>query len=78
MMADTFDPYREALVMETKTIWPSELDILETFEKARLDKLLHAEPSKAANITYVRTHSGFCREITVTQNDIQRVKGSVA
>jgi hypothetical protein len=32
-MADTFDPYREALVMETNTLWPAELAAMPEAEK---------------------------------------------
>ena len=36
-MADDFDPYREALVMEILTIWPDEYDTWEPEEKARVE-----------------------------------------
>ncbi len=74
-MPDRFDPYREALVMETSTIWPPELDTYEPEDRVRLDKVLHAHPDKATNLTYIRTHSGFCRQITVTPDDLGRIKG---
>lgn len=73
-MPDTFDPYREALVMETDTLWPDELDTYDADDKRRLSAALHADPAKAANITYVRTHTGFCRQITVTAEDLARIK----
>ena len=44
-MADTFDPYREALVMETETIWPAEYDHLERTERRRIEAMLHADPA---------------------------------
>ena len=59
-MPDKFDPYREALVMETTTIWPPELDILEASDRERLDQALHADPAKAGDLVYLRTHTGFC------------------
>ena len=37
-VADQFDPYREALVMETNTIWPAEYEDLSAAEKARLEE----------------------------------------
>lgn len=74
-MADTFDPYRERLIMETDTVWPVEYDHLSAVEKARLETKLHAEPEKAAQLDYVRVHTGFCRKITVTQADIDRIAG---
>ena len=35
-MPDKFDPYREALVMETATEWPAEYDDLELEDKQRI------------------------------------------
>lgn len=73
-MANAFDPYREALVVETNTIWPAELATLSLREKADLEAKLHAAPQAAANLDYTRLHSGFCRDITVTTDDVERVK----
>ena len=73
-MPDKFDPYREALVMEENTIWPEEYDDLEPEEKARLEEALHADPENASHLEYVRVHTGFCRQITVTADDLQRVE----
>lgn len=72
-MPDKFDPYREALVMETATVWPDEYEDLEPAEKQRLAEALHGDPEHCANIEYVRTHTGFCRKIVVTPEDIQRL-----
>jgi hypothetical protein len=72
-MPDTFDPYRERLVVETNTVWPDEYDGWESAEKARLESALHAEPQSAGQLDYVRVHSGFCRQITVTPQDVQRL-----
>jgi hypothetical protein len=74
-MADKFDPYREALVMETETKWPAEFDHLDEEEKQRLAAAVHAEPENASQLTYVRTHTGFCREILISDEDITRVEG---
>ena len=74
-MPDKFDPYREALVMETSTIWPEELDGLDTKEKARIAQALHEDAASVAGLQYVRTHTGFCRTITVTEDDVARVQG---
>ena len=72
-MADKFDPYREALVMETDTVWPAEYADLTPTEKSRIEGVLHSKPDACGDITYVRTHTGFCRTITVTPADVQRV-----
>jgi hypothetical protein len=70
---DTFDPYREALVMETDTIWSPQFDDLPVAEKSRLEQRLHANPGACGQLEYVRTHTGFCRQITVTEADVQRL-----
>jgi hypothetical protein len=73
-MSNEFDPYREALVMETFTIWPDEFDGWDQSQRATVELRLHAEPEKAAQLTYERQHSGFSRVITVTSDDIARIK----
>lgn len=73
-MADQFDPYREALIVERETIWGPEFDDLEPAEKQRIAAALHADPQKAASYEYVRVHTGFCRQITVTPADVARVQ----
>ena len=72
-MPDKFDPYREALIMETNTIWPDEYDDLTAADRHRIQEALHADPENVANLEYIRTHTGFCRQITVTDQDIERV-----
>jgi hypothetical protein len=72
-MADTFDPYREALVMETETEWPAELAGLDRGERARISLALHSAPDQASHLEYVRTHTGFCRKIVVTADDVARL-----
>lgn len=74
-MADSFDPYREALVMETNTVWPEEYQSLPWKEKTRIETALHAAPDKCAQLEYVRVHTGFCRQITVTEADMARIGG---
>ena len=76
-MADKLDPYREAIVVETNTIWPEVYDELEPTEKARIAEALHADPASCAKLEYVRMHTGFCRQITVTEEDVDRVGQSV-
>jgi len=72
-MAETFDSYREALVVETQTIWPADLPSRSAAERADIERRLHAEPAQAANLDYIRLHSGFCRKITVTPDDLARL-----
>jgi hypothetical protein len=73
-MANAFDPYREALVVETNTIWPAELAGLSPRDKAQIEARLHSAPQEAADLDYTRLHTGFCRDITVTAADMERVK----
>jgi len=74
-MPDKFDPYREALVLETRTLWPEELRQVEPSERQQIAERLHAEPQSAGHLEYVRLHTGFCRQITVTAADVERLKG---
>lgn len=71
-MPDKFDPYREALVMETITVWTDEHADWPPRERRRIEKLLHGSPQDAGRLEYQRTHTGFCRVITVTPEDIDR------
>ena len=73
-MANAYDPYREALVVETETIWPDDYDSWDESERERVAERLHSEPQSAAELDYVRMHTGFARQITVTAADLERVK----
>jgi hypothetical protein len=72
-MPNALDPYREALVMEHHTVWPAEYDDWSAADKTRVETLLHASPAEAADLDYVRQHTGFARVITVTPADLERV-----
>ena len=73
-MPNTFDPYREALVIEKETVWPDDLPNAPQGEAERrqIADRLHAEPGQAAELEYVRLHVGFVRRITVTAGDLER------
>ncbi len=75
-MPNTFDPYREALVIETKTVWPADLPNApqSEAERRRIEERLHADPAQAAELEYVRLHAGFIRKITVTAADLKRLQ----
>jgi hypothetical protein len=77
-MANTFDLYREALVVETQTIWPDGLPgaPLGDAARRRVEERLHADPAHVGELEYVRLHVGFIRKITVTAADWERL-GSV-
>jgi hypothetical protein len=72
-MVDEYDPYREALVLETETIWPSDCEDWDAGKKSSVATQIHSEPAKASKLEYVRLHSGFCRRIYVTPDDLARV-----
>ncbi|MGC4004990.1 MAG: hypothetical protein QM811_18505 [Pirellulales bacterium] len=72
-MANEFDPYREALVVEYNTVWPDDYDAWSATTRLDLEKRLHAEPQAAAALDYVRQHTGFARTITVTEADLSRL-----
>ena len=73
-MSAAFDPYREALVVETATVWPAQFERVGPAERTEIEKRLQAEPAQAAELEYVRLYTGFCRRITVTEADLQRLK----
>ena len=75
-MPDKFDPYREALVVEECTIWPDHLGELEAEEKRRFERSLHADPESAAALEYVRVYTGFCRQLTVTDEEFERIQAT--
>jgi hypothetical protein len=72
-MPNEFDPYREALVMEQTTVWPDEFDDWEAADRSRVSAALHNDPKSCAELSYVRQHTGFCRQITVTDADLERL-----
>jgi len=71
-MANGFDPYREALVIETNTVWPDDLADapLGDSTRRRIEEQLHADPAQATELEYVRLYTGFVRKITVTAADL--------
>jgi hypothetical protein len=77
-MADPFDRYREALVVEMETLWSLDARAVaaewEPARRKRVEQLLHAGAAEAAELNYVRVHSGFCRQITVQTADLDRLQ----
>ncbi len=74
-MPNKIDPYREALVVETKTVWPDDLPNKPRDAESRrqIAARLHAEPAAAAELDYVRLATGFIRKIVVTAADLERL-----
>ena len=72
-MPNAFDPYREALVVEQHTLWPDAYEDWSSADKQRVEAMLHTHPQDAAELDYVRQHTGFARVITVTPADLDRV-----
>ena len=75
-MANSIDPYREALVVETLTVWPEDLSgaPLGDSQRRRIEDRLHLDPAAASELEYVRLHTGFIRKITVTTADLERLR----
>ena len=72
-MADKFDPYREALVVETYTVWPESLGHFSPERRQQIEARLHADAERVTQLEYVRLPTGFCRRITVTPGDLDRL-----
>jgi len=72
-LPNDFDPYREALIVEAVTLWPDEYDGWSPADRQRVEALLHGQPQQAAQLEYLRQHTGFCRQITVTPADLERL-----
>jgi hypothetical protein len=72
-MPNEFDPYREALVMEQITVWPDQYDDWEPADRARVEAALHGDAQSCTELTYLRQHTGFRRQITVTEADLERL-----
>jgi len=70
---EKFDPRRETLVNETRTLFETGLAGLNAADKSWLADAVHQHPEKAAKIGYERSHTGFIREITVTVADVERL-----
>ena len=68
-----YDPRVDSLVVETRTVWDPEVGDISAEDREWLAVAVHREPEKAAKINYIRQHTGFCREITVTVADIERL-----
>ena len=68
-----YDPYRERLVMETQTRWDPDCPPLDAAARTRVGLLLHEDPASATALEYLRTHTGFCRTITITPADLARL-----
>ena len=74
-MADytKYDARVDSLVIESRTDWDPSVGKLSDEDKAFLARTVHLFPAKAAKVSYLRSHTGFTREITVTEQDIARI-----
>ena len=61
------------MVIEQATIWPEEYDDWEPADRSRVEARLHADPKACAELAYVRQHTGFLRQVTVTEADLERL-----
>ncbi|GAB6185573.1 hypothetical protein [Thermopirellula anaerolimosa] len=74
-MAEAFDPYRDALVVEETTLWPNGTFGLEEDSRRRVERALHEQASQASDLEYVRLPTGFRREVRVAAADVERILG---
>ena len=74
--ANPCNPYLESLVIESETIWPDDLKLVNPIDRGRIEAQLHADPAKAEKLEYVRLYTGFSRRITVTAADVARLTGT--
>ena len=74
-MADytKYDARVDSLVIESRTDWDPSVGKLSDEDKTFLARMVHLSPAKAAKVAYSRSHTGFTREITVTEQDIARI-----
>ena len=74
-MADytKYDARVDSLVIESRTNWDPSVGKLSDEDKVFLAKMVHLSPANAVNVAYTRSHTGFTREITVTDRDIARI-----
>jgi len=68
-----YDPYRERLVMETQTDWADTCSDVAPAARMPIELRVHENPAAASQLEYIRTHTGFCRRITVTPEDLERL-----
>lgn len=59
--------------METQTKWPDDGPPLDETARSRIALQMHENPAAADCLEYIRTHTGFCRAITVTPADLARL-----
>ena len=71
-MANAFDPYREALVMEQVTVWGPLNEQFDPAEQEKIAAKLLTAAEDACALEYQRIQTGFCRVNTVTEDDLQR------
>ena len=70
---EEFNPRLERLVVEIRTEWPASAADVSRAARVRLAKLMHADPAVCQSVRYDRMHTGFCRVISVTDDDLVRL-----
>lgn len=73
-MANEYDPYREALVVEKVFRWALDSAEVSPELRAAVEGELDRRPQLAADLAYVRLPTGFRREITITKEDVDRIR----
>jgi hypothetical protein len=67
-----FDRRVDRMVAELRTVWSREVADLPAERREELARWLHDHADQAELVSYDRTHTGFCRTITVTAADVEK------
>jgi hypothetical protein len=70
-----YDERRDTLVVEQKTTWPPDLVVPHEDRKQIADSL-HHQPKEAKTLEYILCPTGLIRHITVTQEDLDRLRAA--
>lgn len=69
-----YDVRRETLVVERKTTWPANVKLSDADREFAAD-LLHKDAQNVKQMVYVRCPTGLIRHITVTDEEMAKLKG---
>ena len=75
---EAFNPRLERLVVEIRTEWAAVIADVPRENRPALARQLHADPSACIEVRYDRMHTGFCRVVVVSPEDLERLGVSTA
>ena len=71
-----YDERRETLVMERRTTWPEGVAVADS-ERKRVIDALHRNPQNVKKLEYIRSPTGYIRNINVTTEDLALEKEQI-